>query len=177
VSVPAGKVVTVTDALAQVGANGTTGTLDVGAAVPIFVFSRTTAAADGGRFGFGLAALNAGDAVPAPSRGVFIAVTANGYDKLESDLLLTNISDAPSTVAVNLTDASGTSAGSRTVTVPPRATRILTNVWYTIAGFGADVGRVDVVPADGSAAVLATVLRHDNKTHDTDPLLPFVIPR
>jgi hypothetical protein len=53
----------------------------------------------------------------------------------------------------------------------------LASVWSTVAGAPVDVGRLDVVPADGDGAVAATVLRTDRITLDADALVPFVIPR
>ncbi|HEV8268197.1 MAG TPA: hypothetical protein VGR00_08195 [Thermoanaerobaculia bacterium] len=181
VAVPAGKVVTLVDVLASrfpaAVASGAVGSLAIVSDQPIDAFARVTAAdSGGGRFGYGTAGLRGNEAVYDGSRGVFIATTDSGFDKIQSDLYLTNPTDTPATVALNLTDTIGTAVGTKTVTLAPKEVRYLPSVWYTIAGFGTDtVGRLDVVPAAGSGQVFATLLRQDRKTGDTDAIPPAII--
>jgi hypothetical protein len=179
VTVPAGKVVALTDALSLFGVDRTAGTLDVlSPGQPVVAFARVRAnAVSGGTYGYGTPGRQDADGIAAGSRGVFLATTDNGYDVMQSDLHLTNLSDQPATVTLNLTDANGTAAGTRTVTVPPGETRFIATVWYTIAGYGTDYGRVDIVPADGSGPVLATLLRQDRTSGDVDALLPQILPK
>jgi hypothetical protein len=179
VTVAGGKVVTLADVLALLGVDRTAGTLDVLCPdQPVVAFARVRAnAASGGTFGYGTPGQQASDAIAAGSRGVFLAATDNGYDVMQSDLHLTNLSDQPADVTLNLTDADGTAAGTRTVTLPPGETRFIASVWYSIAGSSTDFGRVDVVPADGAGPVLATLLRQDRMSGDVDALLPQVLPK
>jgi hypothetical protein len=88
-----------------------------------------------------------------------------------------NAGDTPAAVDIRLTDAFGTSQGSRTVTVGAHETRVFPSVWYAIAGFGVQFGRVEVVPSGDSPPLYPVILRRDEKTRDTDPLVPFVIPQ
>jgi hypothetical protein len=50
-------------------------------------------------------------------------------------------------------------------------------VWSTATGASVAAGRLDVVPGDGTAWVLATVIRTDRKTLDADALVPLVTSR
>jgi hypothetical protein len=170
-SVPAGRVVTLTDVLAPLGA-GLYGTLEVKADSAISAFARVHAlAADGGTYGYGVAGLPSAGGIPQGSRGVFVSA-ADSADGAVSDLVLVNPGDTAVSADVNLTAADGTAAGTRTVSVGPHATRRLASVWSAIAGSGTSLGRVDVVP-DGP--LFATLIRKDAKTGDADALEPFVI--
>jgi hypothetical protein len=174
-AVPPGKVVTLVDVLAASGLDGVTGTLELSSDRPVNAFIRVYAAApEGGAVGFGAAPFAP---VAAGSRGVFLAATDNGQDVTQSDLWLANLSDAPAAVTVNLTATDGSAAGSKTVALAPREVRVLETAWSSIAGNGTDIGRLDVVPADGAGPVATTLLRWDKKTLDADPLVPFVLPR
>lgn len=177
-TVPAGATLFSGDVLAaRLGLDGAFGTLELSSDAPVYAFARVTAAGGGGRFGFGLAGRILDEALLPPSRGVFPAATDNGWDVTRSDLYLFNPGDAPVTATLNGTDSYGTAVGTRSVTVGPHESRTLAAVWFTISGFGADVGRVDVVPSDGSGPLFAGILRQDQKTLDTDAIVPFVIPR
>jgi hypothetical protein len=177
VTVRAGKVLTLTDVLALFGVDRTAGTLDVlSPDQPVVAFARVRAnAASGGTFGYGTPGRQDSDAIAAGFHGVFLAATDNGYDVMQSDLHLTNLSSQPSTVTLKLTDANGTLAATRIVTLPAGETRYISSVWYSIAGYGTDFGRVEVFPADGSGPVLATILRQDRQSGDVDALQPLVL--
>ncbi|MEO6325187.1 MAG: hypothetical protein ABIT01_01585 [Thermoanaerobaculia bacterium] len=179
VTVPPNKVVTLTDVIgAKLGLDGVIGTLDLTSDKSVFAFARVTASpAAGGHYGFGIAGQILDSAISAPLRGVFLAATDNGYNLFHSDLHLTNLADAPTAVTLRFTTSDGVVAATREVTLPARETRSIEDVWYSSTGFGASVGRVDVIPADGSGPIFATLLRQDRRTGDTDALLPFVIPR
>jgi len=163
--------------LGSMGVDAGAGTLDVSSDGPLFVFARVWAQADGGgSFGYGTAGQTNAALIAPGSRGVFIAATDNAPDGFSSDLTLVN-SDAgnPATVAVNAAGADGKPAGSQTVTLGPGEVRVLAGAFSVVAGSSADIGRLDVVPADGSPGIFATLLRRDARTGDTDALLPFVI--
>jgi hypothetical protein len=115
------------------------------------------------------------DVVAAGSRGVFLPVGQNAATR--SDLELVNQTDTAATVALNLFGTAGAGAGTRTVTVPPHTSVAIENVWTSAGGADVDLGRLDVVPADGSGAVLAVLLRQDRLTGDADPVVPFVMTR
>ena len=44
-------------------------------------------------------------------------------------------------------------------------------------GASTDLGRIDLVPADGTTPFIAVLVRQDLKTRDTDVILPLVIPK
>jgi hypothetical protein len=175
VTVPAGKVVGVTDPLGTLlGLTAATGILDVISDQPVSVFARVHGSdPSGGTFGYGLAGKLSSAAVPGGSRGVFLADTDSGYNVIQTDLLLANISDVSTTVTLNLANADGSSAGTRDLPLAPKEVRYVSMPWYSIAGSGTFFGRLDVVPS-GTASVFATLLRQDRKTGDTDAILPAV---
>ncbi len=173
VTVPPGQVVTLVDLLAPTGLASAVGALEISADQPVFAFARTYASdGGGGSYGYGSAAAAA---ISAGSRGVFPNVTENG--SFASDLVLLNQSNAAAAVTVNLASADGSSAGSLSLTLASREVRLVPSVWRVIAGAPTDLGRLDVVPADGAGPVAAALLRSDRKTLDADALIPFVIPR
>lgn len=179
VTVNAGKVLTLPDVLgAKLGLSGVTGTLDITSDLPVYAFARVIApAAAGGTYGFGVPGQIRDVAVSSGTRGIFLADTDNGYALFQSDLHLTNLADSDSRLALKFTNADGTPAGSREITLGPRDVRSIEAVWYSSTGFGTQVGRLDVVPADGSGPLFVTLLRQDKRTGDTDAILPIVIPR
>ena len=75
---------------------------------------------------------------------------------------------------MKFTGADGTAVGSRTVTVPPSGAVSLPG-W--LAGAKTDLGRLDIVPADGTGPFLAVLVRQDLRTRDTDVIQPLVIPK
>ncbi|HYN43404.1 MAG TPA: hypothetical protein VE129_16625, partial [Thermoanaerobaculia bacterium] len=178
-SVPAGEVVTLTDIVKEsFGFEGVAGSMDISSDPPVFAFARVTAQdAGGGRHGYGLPAL-LGDSAPAPgSRGVFIQAADAGWDVLGSELQVTNPTDAPATVTVRAFDAQGVAAGtSLPLTVGPKEVVRIPSAFYTVAGFGTPVGRLEVAPAEGSQPVFATLIRQDKKTGDADAVIPYVVP-
>jgi len=173
VTVPAGKVVSLTDPLGSLlGLTTATGTLDVLSDQPVSVFARVHGSdPSGGTFGYGLSGKLPAAAVPGGSRGVFLADTDSGWDVIQTDLLLANISDIATTVTLNLTGADGKSAGTSDYALAPKEVRYVAAPWYSISGYGTAFGRLDVVPS-GTAYVFATLLRQDRKTGDTDAILP-----
>ncbi len=173
VIVPAGKVVSLTDPLGSLlGLTTAIGTLDIVSDQPVSVFARVYGSdSSGGTFGYGLSGKLSAAAIPGGSRGVFLADTDSGYDVIQSDLLLANISDVATTVTLSLTGPDGTSAGTRDYALAPKEVRYVTSPWFSIAGYGTTIGRLDVVPS-GTAYVFATLLRQDRKTGDTDAILP-----
>ena len=50
------------------------------------------------------------------------------------------------------------------------------SAFYTVAGFGVPIGRLEVAPATGSQPVFATLIRQDKKTGDADAVIPYVVP-
>jgi len=161
-TVPAGRSVTVRDAVKELfGLEAAAGSVDVVSEPPVFVFARVSAEdASGGRHGYGIPAA-LGDAGPAAgSKAVFIQAADAGWDVMESELQLTNPTDAPAQVTVRAFDAEGEAAGA----------------FYTVAGFGAPVGRLEIAPDEGSAPVFAALVRQDRKTGDADAILPYVVP-
>jgi hypothetical protein len=172
-TVPPGAVVTLdlsdpTDAAA-------TGTLDISSDTPVAAFATfRRALSSGGSAVYTTPAtfFASSSAVPAGSRGVFLAATQNGA--FSSTLQLTSTSPDPGDVTLNFSGTDGTAAGSVTVTVPPWSVVSLPG-W--MAGASTDLGRVDVVPADGTTPFLAVLVRQDQQTLDTDVVLPIVIPR
>ena len=171
-TVPPGTVAT----LDLSGAGGAvTGTLDISSDQPVAAFATfRTALPSGGNAAFAAPAVffASPTAVPAGSRGVYLAATQN--DAFSSTIQLTSTSSNPGDVTVNFTGADGTPLGSRTVTVPPWGVVSLPG---SLAGAATDLGRVDVVPADGTTPFLVVLLRQDRQTRDTDLILPLVIPK
>lgn len=178
VTVPAGQVVTLTDPLGSLlGLTTAAGILDVLSDQPVSVFARVHGSdPSGGTFGYGLSGKLSSAAVSGGTRGVFLADTDNGYDVIQSDLLLANISDTSTTVTLNLTGTDGNSAGTHDYALAPKEVRYVATPWFSIAGYGTDIGRLDVVPS-GTAYVFATLLRQDRKTGDTDAILPALTTR
>ena len=178
-TVPAGKVVTLTDVVKEAfGLTGVAGSMDIASDPPVFAFARVTAEdAGGGRHGYGLPGL-LGDAAPAAgSRGVFIQAADAGWDVLESELQVTNPTDAPATVTVRAFDAAGVAAGTPlSLAVGPKEVVRVPSAFYTVAGFATLVGRLEVVPAEGSQPVFATLVRQDRKTGDADAIVPYIVP-
>jgi hypothetical protein len=176
-TVPAGTTLAVDDALGTIGvAAGAFGTLEVASDQPLFAAARVTAAAlGGGRFGFGLAGRPLEDALAPPSTGLFLSATDNGWDVFRSDLFVYNPGSAPASATLRLTDAWGSSVGTRSITVGPGESRVLTSAWFSISGYGTDFGRIDVVPDASSPPLIVTLLRQDQKTLDTDAIVPLVI--
>ena len=73
---------------------------------------------------------------------------------------------------MNYVGADGTLTGSRTLTVPAWGVVSLPG---SLAGAATDLGRVDVVPADGTTPLLMVLVRQDRQTRDTDVILPLVL--
>ncbi len=170
-TVPAGAVVTL-DVGDPAGA-AVTGTLDIASDRPVAAFATfRTALSSGGSAVFTSPAklFASASAVSPGSRGVFLAAAQN--DAFSSTLQLTSTSFDPGDVTVNFTGADGTAVGSRTVTVPPFGVVSLPG-W--ISGATTDLGRVDIVPADGTTPFLVVLVRQDRQTHDADVLLPIVV--
>jgi hypothetical protein len=111
-----------------------------------------------------------GTAIPAGSRGVFLAATVNG--SFNSTLELVNPTFNPATFTVTYTGADGTAAGTRTVSLQGQGV-VSIPAWPS--GLTTDMGRVDVKPATGSASVLATMLRQDLASLDTDAIAPIIV--
>lgn len=178
VTVPAKAVVTLPDVLGETfGLDGVAGGIDVLSDVPVHAFARVTAPDEaGGRFGYGVPGLLGNASIPSGSRGVFISVTDSGWDVVESELQLTNPMDVPVTMTVRLVSAQAEAVGSRGYTLQPKETLRVPAAWFAIAGNGTYFGRMEVVPAQGSGPLFATVVRRDKKTGDGDLLLPFVLP-
>ena len=152
-----------------------TGTLDLSSDVPIAAAATYRAPlASGGNLVFTAPAtfFASPSAIPAGSRGIFLSATQNGA--FSSTLQLTSTSPNPVAITVNFTGPDGTAAGSRTVTIPPWGAVSLPG-W--LPGASTDLGRVDLVPADGATPVIAVLVRRDLTTRDTDVLLPLVVPR
>ncbi len=178
-TVPAGRTLTVTDALKELfGLEGVAGSVDVVSDPPVFAFARVTAGdASGGRFGYGSAAALGNVAPTVGSRGVFIQVSDAGWDVMESELQVTNPTDDPAQVAIRAFDFEGEAVGEPfPLAVGPKEVLRIPAAFYTVAGRGADVGRLEITPAEGSAPVFAVLVRQDKKTGDADAVIPYVIP-
>ncbi len=178
-TVPAGKGVTLADVLKDsFGVEAAAGSIAIASDPPVFAFARVTAPdAGGGRHGFGFPGL-LGDAAPAAgSRGVFIQATDSGWNVILSELQVTNPTDGPADVTVRTFDAGGTAVGTPlTLAVGPKEVVRIPSAFYTIAGFGTPLGRLEVVPATGSQPVFATLVRQDMKTGDADAIVPYIVP-
>ena len=178
-AIPPGKVVTLTDIVKDAfGLEGVAGSMAIASNPPVFALARVTAEdVGGGRHGYSLPALLGDSAPAAGSRGVFIQATDSGWDVILSELQVTNPTDAPATVTVRAFDAQGITAGTPlSLAVGPKEVVRIPSAFYNIAGFGAPVGRLEVVPAEGSQPVFATLIRQDKKTGDADAVVPYVVP-
>ncbi len=173
VTVPAGQVVSLPDILATVGPSPLVGALDLSSDQPVHAFARVLGSASGG----GSWGLGSSAAVPvvSGSKGVFLSLADNAA--FESDLVLINQGALSASVTVNLFGADGGAAESTVVVLAPNEVRFIPSVWPLMAGASTDLGRLEVVPADGAGPVLATLVRSDRVTLDADALTPFVIPR
>jgi hypothetical protein len=172
-AVPPGTVVTLDLSGAGTTASTVAGTLDIFSDQPVAAFATfRTALLSGGNAVFTAPAVffASPTAVSPGSRGVFLAATQNGA--FSSTIQLTSTSPNPGDVTVKFTGADGTATGSRTVTVPPWGVVSLPG---SLAGAATDLGRVDVVPADGTTPFLMVLLRQDMQTRDTDVILPLVL--
>ena len=172
-TVPPGAVVTLD--LGNPAGAAVTGTLDLNADQPVAAFAtfRTTLPSGGNVVFTAPATFFASpSAIPPGSRGVFLSATQN--DAFSSTLQLTSTSPNPGDVTVSFTGADGTAVGSRTVTVPAWGAVSLPG-W--MSGASTDLGRVDLVPADGTTPFIAVLVRQDRTTRDTDVILPLVIPK
>lgn len=178
IEVPEKAVVNVTDILRQfVGDTPAAGEIELSANQPIYAVSRVSAPdQDSGRYGFTLAGQVPESAIPSGSRAVFIAATDSGWDVFQSDLHLTNPSGDPIEVTVRATSYEGKPAGEKTIQIGPQETRILEAAFYSVSGFGAPVGRLDIFSSAGSP-FHALLLRGDRKTGDTDAILPLLMTR
>ncbi len=173
VTVPAGQVVSLSDILASLGPGPLLGALDLFSDQPVNAFARVRGSASGGGT-YGLGSSAAG-VIAAGSKAVFLGVSDN--PAFESDLVLINQGAAATSVAVNLYAADGSAAGSSVVVLASREARFIPSVWPLVAGAPTDLGRLEVVPADGAVAVSSTLVRSDRVTQDADALVPFVLPR
>jgi hypothetical protein len=172
-TVPPGAVVTLD--LGNPAGAAVTGTLDINSDQPVAALGtfRTTVPSGGNVVFTAPATLFASrSAIPPGSRGVFLSATQN--DAFSSTLQLTSTSPNPGDVTVSFTGSDGTAVGSRTVTVPAWGAVSLPG-W--MSGASTDLGRVDLVPADGTTPFIAVLVRQDLKTRDTDVILPLVIPK
>ena len=179
VTVPAGRVVSIPDAVkALFGLESAAGSMDVVSDPPVFAFARVTAEdAGGGRHGYGTAPL-LGDSTAAPgSRAVFVQATDAGWDVMESELQVTNPTDGAAQVTVKAYDTEGAAVGTPlSFAVGAKDVVRVPTAFYTVAGRGAAIGRLEVVPAEGSAAVFTALVRQDKKTGDADAVVPFIVP-
>ncbi|MDX9733091.1 MAG: hypothetical protein RBU36_03090 [Thermoanaerobaculia bacterium] len=178
-TVPAGKVVALDDVVRETfGVDVFAGSLDVVSDPPVHAFARVTAAdASGGRHGYGMPALRADSTAAAGSRAVFIQAADAGWDVMESELQLTNPTDTAGEVTLRAFDTEGVAAGEP-VTLPlgPKESVRVPAAFYSLAGFGTPIGRIDVSPVAGSQPVFALLVRRDQKTGDADAVVPYVVP-
>lgn len=177
VAVPAGRGLTVRDAVkALFGLETAVGSIDVVSDPPVYVFARVTAEdASGGRHGYGFPALLGSAGPVSGGRGIFIQAADSGWDVMESELQLTNPNDSPARVTVKAWDAEGNAAGTPlALTLAPKEVVRVPAAFYSIAGFGASVGRLEVLPTDGAGTVFAVYVRQDRKTGDADAVVPYV---
>jgi streptogramin lyase len=179
VTVPAGRVVAFDDVVKQLfGLETAGGTMDVVSDPPVYAFARVTAPdAGGGRHGYGIQAL-LGDAAAAPgSRAVFIQAADAGWDVMESELQVTNPTDGEARVALKAFNLEGEAVGTPIeLSLGPKEVVRVPTAFYAVAGFGAPVGRLEVVPSEGSEPVLAVLVRQDKKSGDADAVVPYVVP-
>lgn len=172
-TVPAGQVVSLPDILAAVGPGPLVGALDLSSDQPVHAFARVLGSASGGgTWGLGLSAFVP---VASGSKAVFLGLADNA--SFESDLVLINQGAGSASVTVNLFGADGGAAGSTVVVLAPNEVRFIPSVWPLLTGASTDLGRLEVVPADGVGPVSSTLVRSDRVTLDADALTPFVIPR
>lgn len=179
-TVPAGRTVTVKDAVKELfGLEGVAGSVDVVSEPPVFAFTRVTAADPaGGRNGYGNAAVLGNVAADAASRALFIQATDAGWDVMESELQVTNPTDDPARVNVRAFDFEGEAVGEPLpLEVAPKEVLRIPAAFYTVSGRGADIGRLEVAPEEGSPPVFAVLVRQDKKTGDADAVVPYVIPK
>ncbi|MBL8114231.1 MAG: hypothetical protein JNK60_15225 [Acidobacteria bacterium] len=178
-TVGAGKVVSLPDALKELfGTEVGQGIIDVISDQPVFAFARVTSSdASGGSYGYGIGGRRGGLAVAGNQRGVFTTTTDNGFDVTRTDLHLANLLDVPQSVTIKLTQVDGQAGATRDLTLAPKEVRILESVWFDLAGYGTNLGRLDVVSneAAGGGGVLATFVRSDRKSLDADAIVPYVI--
>lgn len=173
ITVPAGQVVSLPDLLATAGSGPLIGALDISSDQPVHAFARVLGSVDGGG-SFGLGA-SAAAPVASGSKGVFLGLADNAAS--QSDLVLINQGAVSASVTVNLFGADGGAAGSTAVDLAPNEVRFIPSVWPLLAGASTDLGRLEVIPADGAGPVSATLVRSDRLTLDADAIVPFVIPR
>ena len=178
-TVPAGRVVALNDVVKETfGVDGFAGSIDVVSDPPVHAFARVTAAdASGGRHGYAMPALRADSTATAGSRAVFIQASDAGWDVMESELQLTNPTDTAGEVTLRAFDTDGVAAGEPvSLTIGPKESVRVPAAFYTLSGFGAPIGRIDVAPAAGSQPVFALLVRRDQKTGDADAVVPYVVP-
>ena len=178
VTVPAGRGRTVVDAVKTLfGLEGVSGSVDVVSDPPVYVFARVTAAdASGGRHGYGIPAVLGNAGPVSGGRGIFIQAADAGFDVMESELQLTNPTDAAANVTVKAWDFEGTAAGTPlALTLAPKEVVRIPAAFYNISGIGAPVGRLEVLPTDGAGTVFAVYVRQDRKTGDADAVVPYVV--
>lgn len=178
-TVPAGKGVTLTDVLKErFGLENAAGSIAIASDPPVVAFARVTAPdTAGGRHGFGFPGLLGGSSVAAGSRGVFIQATDSGWNEILSELQVTNPTDAAAEVTLKTFDGGGTALGTPlTLAVGPKEVVRIPSVYYTVSGYGATLGRLEVVPSAGSELVFAALVRQDMKTGDADAIVPYVVP-
>jgi len=172
-TVPPGAVLTLD--LGNPAGAAVTGTLDIASDQPVAAFATfLTTLPSGGNVVFTAPAtfFASPSAIPPGSRGVFLSATQNAA--FSSTLQLTSTSPNPGDITVSFTGADGTAVGSRTVTVPAWGVVSLPG-W--VSGASTDLGRVDLVPADGTTPFIAVLVRQDLTTRDTDVIPPLVIPK
>ena len=170
---PAGHVVSLPDILATVGPGPLVGALDISSDQPVHAFARVLGSVSGGG-SWGLGSSSAA-AVASGSKAVFLDLADNAA--FESDLVVINQGAGTASVTVNLFGADGSTAGSTVLALAPGEVRFVPSVWPLLAGGSTDLGRLEVVPADGSGPVSTTLVRSDRLTLDADALVPFVLPR
>jgi hypothetical protein len=154
------------------------GIVDVISDQPVYAFARVTSSdSSGGSFGFGIGGRRGGLAVGGNQRGVFTTTTDNGFDVMRTDLHLANLLDVPQSVTLKLSQVDGQAGPTRDLTLAPKEVRVLESVWFDLAGYGTNLGRLDVVSneAAGGGGVLATFVRSDRKSMDADAIVPYVI--
>ena len=113
----------------------------------------------------------------AGSRAVFIQASDAGWDVMESELQLANPTDSAGEVTLRAFDTEGVAAGEPvTLTLGPKESVRVPAAFFTLSGFGAPIGRIDVAPVAGSQPVFALLVRRDQKPGDADAVVPYVVP-